>query len=316
MSYLSSPLWLLFLVVGIVDLAFKNRFSLLSALPGAEFSYSGGAVQVLMLATLALLFVPKFLALLVTLPSAKQFGGALRLVAGALIETVVWTLLAPAIMLYYTRFVILNLLGITVRWGNQNRSDDIGPTLKESFRTFWLPPAVGIVATVALAIFSPAQILLLSPILLGWLTAPILAWLTGQPGLGDFTKRWGLFSIPEENPKTCPEELAFVAEATPSADLVWTGAHSGLARAVVDPLTHALHVALLRQRRPTSEHVATDGACERLLRDGPEALTAQTRYAILWDPDALRWLHHEFWSRPRSRLSPWWAARMDQIRNA
>ena len=59
MAYLSSPIWLLFLIVGAVDLAFKYRFSLLSALPGTGVTYSGGAVQMLLLATLALLFVPK-----------------------------------------------------------------------------------------------------------------------------------------------------------------------------------------------------------------------------------------------------------------
>jgi len=286
------------------------RFSLLSALPGAEFSYSGGAVQVLMLATFALLFVPKILALLTALPSARRFGGVLRLTVSALSETLVWTLLAPAIMLYYTRFVVLNLLGITVRWGSQNRSDDVGPGLWESLRQFWLPPVTGLVALLVLILWSPAQIWLLSPILAGWLSAPFLAWLTGQPGLGDLTRRLGLFAIPEETPATCPPELACVAGegALPAAE--WSAPYDGLARAVVDPLTHALHVALLRQRRLPTEDPHPDDLCERLLTGGPEAIPPQARSAILWDPEALRRLHREVWRRPVAGMHPWWAGHL------
>jgi membrane glycosyltransferase len=307
MSYLSSPLWLLFLITGVIDLAFKNRFSLLSALPGSEFSYSGGAVQVLMLATFALLFLPKILALLTTLPTAKRFGGMVRLTISALTETLVWTLLAPAIMLYYTRFVILNILGITVRWGNQNRSDDVGPGLRESLKQFWLPPVTGVISLTALIIWSPVQIWLLSPIIAGWLCAPFLAWLTGQPKLGDITRRLGLFAIPEENPKTCPPELAFVSRENPEVSPPISEPPDGFAQAVVDPLTHALHVTLLRQRRQPLEKPASNETCERLLKEGPAVISPQTRYAILWDPEALRWLHHEVWSRPKTDIHPWWA---------
>jgi membrane glycosyltransferase len=233
-----------------------------------------------------------------------------RMTISALTETLVWTLLAPAIMLYYTRFVILNILGITVRWGSQNRSDDVGPSLLESLKQFWLPPAVGVISLTALIIWSPVQILLLSPIISGWLCAPFLAWLTGQPKLGDITRRLGLFAIPEENPKTCPPELDFVGRQNADASLPSTSPQDGLARAVVDPLPHALHVALLRQRRQPLEKSASKDTCERLLKEGPAVISPQTRYAILWDPDALRWLHHEVWSRPRTDIHPWWTEQL------
>ncbi len=308
MAYLSSPLWLLFLVTGVVDLAFKNRFSLLSALPGSEFSYSGGAVQVLIIATFALLFVPKILALLTTLPRSRPFGGPLRLTASAMIETLTWTLLAPAIMLYYTRFVISNLLGITIHWSNQNRSDDKGLGLWESYKIFWLPPVVGFLAISALIIWSPVQIILLSPILAGWLLAPLIAWVTSQPWLGDFTRKAGLFAIPEEDPKTCPAELQHAGQSDEIEPGFGSFPHSGLARAVIDPVAHSLHVALLREREATrgkTKDIRADTTTQ-LLERGPEALNASERYALLWDAESLRLLHHEVWSRPTHRLHPWW----------
>ena len=36
-------------------------------------------------------------------------------------------------------------------------------------------------------------------------------------------------------------------------------------------------------------------------------------FALLWDADSLRWLHHEFWSRPAMRLHPWWRQRLDEV---
>ena len=85
----------------------------------------------LLLATLALLFVPKLLAMFLTIPKARQFGGVIPLVASTLIETVIWTLFAPAIMLYYTQFVVMNLAGLQIPWSAQNRSDTGIPILRK-----------------------------------------------------------------------------------------------------------------------------------------------------------------------------------------
>ncbi|HEY5813720.1 MAG TPA: glucans biosynthesis glucosyltransferase MdoH [Terrimicrobiaceae bacterium] len=314
MGYLGSVIWLLFLIVGAVDLGFKYRFSLLSALPGSDISYSGGAVQILVCATLALLFVPKILAMLVAIPKAKAFGGIGRLVVGTLIETLIWTLLAPAVMLYYTQFVVMNLAGLQVRWSAQNRSDT-GLGFLESLRIFWMPPVVGLIAGVSLAIWAPAEILLLSPILAGWLLAPILAWITSQPKLGDWTRAHRLFLVPEEQSHLSPAELRFVEAGGPDSGSTWSFPYGGIARAVIDPLTHSVHVALLRQRKgvagETGEYL--ERLRQRLIEEGPEALQSTEHFALLWDADSLRWLHHEFWSRPSAKLHPWWRKRLDEV---
>ncbi|MEI6339364.1 MAG: glucans biosynthesis glucosyltransferase MdoH [Verrucomicrobiota bacterium] len=315
MAYLGSPLWLLFLVTGAIDLAVKHRFSLLSSLPGEPLVQSLGAVQVLLLATMALLFIPKILAMLLTLPRAKAYGGVLQLFASTVIETMIWTLLAPAIMLYYTQFVVMNLAGRHVQWNAQNRSDDKGLGLLESFRIFWIPPVGGVLGVTALLLWAPPVLWVLSPILAGWLLAPVLAWLTSQAALGDWARRHRLFLIPEEIPALCPKELRFVEEGTGEEKDLWNFPFAGLARAVIDPLTHAVHVALLRQRKQRPEETGEylEILRKKLIEQGPQALEPGQHYALLWDAKSLRWLHHEFWSRRSEDLHPWWRNRLREV---
>lgn len=309
MAYLSSPLWLFFLITGVVDLAFKHQYSLMAALPGGSVLPVGGAVPILLIATLAVLFVPKILAMLLALPRAHRFGGAGRLVLSTFIETAIWTLLAPAVMIYYTQFVVMNLAGLQIHWSSQNRSDDRGPGFWESCRIFWIPPVLGIVATAAVIVWSPQELPWLSPILAGWLLAPVLAWLTAQPWLGEWSRRRGLFLIPEENPETCPKELAFVGSGgEPSTSAGIAPAFRGIARAVADPVAHAVHVSLLRKRGRVAPASASylESLRKRLLEEGPEALNTREIFALLWDADSLRWLHYQFWSTPGNQLHSWW----------
>jgi len=314
MAYSSSLMWLVFLVVGTIDLAIKQRFSELAAVPGDAVFRSGDAVQILLTATLALLFVPKFLAMLAALPQARRFGGAFGLFSSTIIETVTWTLLAPALMLFYTRFVVLTLMGLPNRWESQNRSDDKGLGFWQSFRIFWFPPACGVLACVVMWYFARQQMLLLSPILAGWLLAPAIAWWTSQPGLGDWARCRRLFVTAEELPEWEPGELAAVRQV-PSPDGDWTRPSAGLGRVVAEPAIHAVHLSLLRVRRPAEAATAKyrEALRERLLADGPASLDRREQFAVLWDGDSLRWLHRELWSRPMQSLHPWWQQRLRDL---
>lgn len=305
MGYCSSALWLLFLVIGAIDLAVKHRFSLLAALPEGGIGPIGGAVPLLFLATLGLLFVPKILSLLVALPKAKRFGGVMGMTASVLLETVIWTLLAPVMMIYYTRFVFLTMAGLQVKWGGQNRSDDKGLTLGESCKIFWLPPVLGLASVAALWEFARHEIILLSPILLGWLLAPFLAWMTSKAELGDWCRRKGLFLIAEEQPGGSPRELEAVQKNEAGFDGLSV---SGLIQTVGDPMANAVHVSLLRQRAQSVEETAAYLAelRDKLLIEGPDALNAPQKFALLWDAESMFLLHRELWSRSTHRLHECW----------
>ena len=209
----------------------------------------------------------------------------------------------------------MNLAGRQVPWSSQNRSDDKGLGFLESFRIFWLPPVGGVLAVSALIVWAPQVLWVLSPILAGWLLAPVLAWLTSQAKLGDWARRHRLFLIPEETAALCPEELRFVEEHAGNDEASWNFPAAGLARAVIDPLTHSVHVALLRQRKKSlgeTEDYLED-LREKLIEQGPTALEPRQHYALLWDAESLRWLHHEFWSRPSVRLHPWGRQRLREV---
>ena len=87
----------------------------------------------------------------------------------------------------------------------------------------------------------------------------------------------------------------------------------GLMQAVLDPYINAMHVALLRQRRPSA------GAREwfaklqaRLLREGPSRFTTKEKMALLLDPQSMIRLHRELWSLPSESLADWWRLAMRQ----
>jgi membrane glycosyltransferase len=310
MAYLSSPLWLLFLLAGTVDLALKNRFSLWGPLPETSFTVLGG-LPVLFLATLAILFLPKVLALLAALPRARDFGGVLRLVVSTLLETVLWTFLAPGIMIYYTQFVVMNLAGLRIQWAAQNRSDEAGLGFLASWRIFWLAPAVGVLFSVGVWLYAPSILAWLSPILAGWLLTPILAWWTSSPHWGDAARHAGLFLIPEEQPDRQPAELAAVGAWSPGP----ARGPEGFVRAVIDPAVHRLHGQLLRDKPPPPPAVAAyrRNLCQRALDEGPGGLRPREVLALLWDRDALAWLHREVWSRPSAALPDFWRVRLEDF---
>jgi membrane glycosyltransferase len=113
----------------------------------------------------------------------------------------------------------------------------------------------------------------------------------------------------------CPAELNLVERGGPELATGWNFPHGGIARAVIDPLMPSVHVALFRQRKAGTEE--REGYLERLRRklieEGPDALQASQHFALLWNAESLRWLHHEFWSRSASRLHPWWRERLEEI---
>jgi membrane glycosyltransferase len=84
-------------------------------------------------------------------------------------------------------------------------------------------------------------------------------------------------------------------------------------QAVLDPYVNAMHVALLRQRRPSDDAREWFGQLrERVLREGPADFTIKEKMALLLDADSMIWLHRELWSCPAGGLAEWWRLAMRQ----
>ena len=324
MGYVASPLWLLFLIFSSIHMFREVTSGAVSRPVDAMlFDVFGRAVEVpqalaLFGLTLIMLFLPKVLGLVVQWRAEGAYpvyGGRVRMVLSALLETVVSSLLAPINMMFHAKFVVFTLLGQGVGWVTQRRGVDEGDW-REAILTHWGQSAFGLIWGVSAFVLLPSFFWWLSPVLAGLVVAIPLSLLLGSARLGAAARRVGLFLMPEEtvppyelrrlekNLAECYQHMRPIRELRDDY---------GLLQAVLDPYINALHVSLLRQRRPARAARAYFlGLRERLLREGPGPLTAREKRALLLDPESVAWLHRELWRRPHDELAAWWQLAMRQ----
>jgi membrane glycosyltransferase len=318
LAYLASPLWLAFLVVstviaGRLENGHPGPLPLAGFAMYAHWSYAGEALS-LFAYTIALLFLPKILSLLDlrSRPAdVASFGGWEGLLASISLETIVFTLLAPVLMLFHTWFILMALLGRKASWGTQRRAGGSDPSLAEAVRANAAHSVLGVLCAVIVYRVDPQLALWMSPILAGLILSIPLSYYTGCTPLGLALRRHGIFETPEESsPFPELEQLAAATEARRYEMLppLQLRANLGLLQAILDPYVNAVHVSLLREKDDPSSR--TDGRFAglraKLLREGPAALTADERKALLMDVESMNLLHHEVWSTPGKRLSEWW----------
>ena len=258
--------------------------------------------------TFSLLFAPKLLAVADLSrhpPGVAAFGGRLRLCLGIALESLLSMLLAPILMLFHVKFVFATILGRGVRWAAQRR--DGYTTWREAVATHWAHTFVGLGWIALLAVFAPSLLLWMAPVLLGLLLSIPFSQVTGRESLGQRALRHGLLTTPEE--LAPPRELKDVAALiTLAAATTPPGGTRGFMRAVVDPLTNAVHASLQRERprqsAATRRHLET--LAENLLREGPRALAPAHRTMLLSDPGTMDRLHRAVWTRPADQLAACW----------
>lgn len=133
MSYLSAPLWFLFLLLSTGLLAIHTLMEPEYFLQPNQLyplwpRWHPEEAIALFSATITLLFLPKLLSvLLVCIQGAQAYGGRLRVVLSMLIETLFSVLLAPVRMLFHSVFVTAAFLGWSVQWKSPQRGDDATP---------------------------------------------------------------------------------------------------------------------------------------------------------------------------------------------
>ena len=317
LSYLASPLWLGFLVVSAVIAA---QGGAADPAVGAGFASSSLHLSDRALAlglfayTMALLLLPKALALLDLRrrpADLAAFGGARPVLASVGLETLLFTLLAPLLMLLHTWFILLTLAGRQVLWGAGLRSRGAESTAPELVAANAGPTILGLVGAAIVHRIDPGLALWMSPIFAGLILSIPLSYLTGIRSLGWQLRRRRIFQIPEEDQP--PPELAQLARAL---ELPPAGAppppeleeHYGLLQAALDPYVNAVHVALLRAKEdpPPQGGDRFIALRKTLLREGPRALTVRDRIALLTDADSMHALHQELWATPGAELADWW----------
>ena len=134
------------------------------------------------------------------------------------------------------------------------------------------------------------------------------------PQAGAAARRAGLFLTPEETAtpyelKRLEQNLAECYRHLPP--LKPLRADYGLMQAVLDPYVNAMHVTLLRHRRPTEESREWFAQLRaRLLRDGPAKFTVKEKMSLLLDAESMIALHRDLWSCPAEELAEWWRLAM------
>jgi membrane glycosyltransferase len=204
-SYVSAPLWVVMLLVGLlISLEaefvrpeyFPKGFSLFPTWPAqdpvrAAWVFAG---------TMGLLIVPKLLAYLDLLARRARrlgFGGAVRALAGMLIEIVVSGLIAPVMMISQSRAVVDVVLGRDSGWQAQRR-DSAGLPMADAFRQFAFHTAAGVLLAAGAYAVSLPLFLWMMPVTVGLVLAVPMASLTASERVGNALRRIGLLATPEE----------------------------------------------------------------------------------------------------------------------
>jgi len=240
MSYLSAPLWLSFVLLGL-----GLWFSGSHALPGDLLR---PAMVGLWIATVGMLLLPRVLGVALVLHQNQQhlYGGGPALVASALLEALLSSLQAPLRMAGHTLFVVAALTGLPLKWTSPPRQAHGLAWADTARRLLPLSLLAGLALAGALAV-DHGMALWLAPMALPLLLALPLVVATGHPALGQALRRAGLLMTPEETatPRTLRRAWAEGAEPHPAP----APAVPGLVLALTPPLA-ATDRRVMRQLAP------------------------------------------------------------------
>ncbi|MEX6507394.1 glucans biosynthesis glucosyltransferase MdoH [Jiella sp. M17.18] len=201
MAYVASPIWLMFLIVSLLDPVLApepNYFPAGSLFPVFPRPETNKAL-LLLFGIFVLLLLPKTL---ITLGSALtrrsgKFGGSGRVIAGALAELVMTSILAPVMMMFQSKAVGEILIGADAGWPATDREDGSLP-LGTAWRASWWMVLAGAIVLFATEEYAPDLIAWTLPIAIPLVAAPLLITMSGSPALGDWFRRIGLFATPFE----------------------------------------------------------------------------------------------------------------------
>ena len=293
-SYLTAPLWLLFLVFGIlISLQaqfvrpeyFPKGFSLFPKWPAQDPILAAWVF----VGTMGLLIVPKILAFILLgtqTRNRKLFGGSLLVFAGLIIETLLSGLIAPVMMVFQSVAVGEVLLGRDAGWQVQRRDDGELPR-DELMRKYALPTFFGVAMAGSAYAVSASLLLWMAPVIIGLLLCVPIAILSSR--VSNHNSR--LFCTPEQSAPPLvlvrANELANVSNEVRSSPLLEL--HDD--RQLLENHLSNLPGDKRRERGQIDPHLAIARAKIEDAETFDEALgylTARETFAVLNSPTILR----------------------------
>ena len=292
-SYITAPMWLIFLILGLlISLQahfirpeyFPKGFSLFPTWPQQDPVLAAWVFA----ATMGLLIVPKLLAYLALISQRAErvsFAGTVRLLGGILSETLLAALIAPSMMIFQSKAVTEILLGRDAGWQVQRRSDG-EVAHHEIRRKLTLPTVCGLVMGLSAYAVSLPLLLWMSPVVIGLVLALPLGLLTSSR-----LRTAGLFATPEDNHP--PPVVVRANELAASARIEMAGAlqelrqDAELLKYHLGSLSHACRRKFGQVDVPLATARTKIDECERF----DEAVTWLDRSevrALLSEPSALQ----------------------------
>ncbi len=205
MSYLASPIWLVFIILGFLLALqahfirpeyFAKDFGLFPTWP----VFNPELAMWLFVSTMAVLVAPKlfgYVLLCTDRQLARRYGGLCRAGMSVLFETVLSALIAPVMMLMQSAVVVGILTGHDVGWKTQHRDDGSIP-FRTVARRHRGHTVFGVVLALAASAVSPKFLAWMSPVVVGLLLAIPISATTAWQELGRAVRRLGLLVTPEE----------------------------------------------------------------------------------------------------------------------
>jgi membrane glycosyltransferase len=250
MSYLASPLWFALLIVGlgtaghIATVQFEYFTDELSLFPRWPLFDSERMIRLFIIA-MATLFTPKILGVLRSFVDGELLRkvNPLRVVLGAIVETILSALYAPIMMMMQVRQVSEILIGQDSGWTTQSRKHARRPW-GMLFRRHWLQMSSGIVVSGVLLYVSPPLFLWMAPALVGLVLALPLSAASGSVLLARGARLLGLLTVPEE--VSVPRVIAARDEAEARLEELLEGVT--IERLLSDELARQRHFAAVQPR--------------------------------------------------------------------
>ena len=274
LGYLASPLWLALIVLSLLQLGTRTE-----ELPASEVSS-----LVLLVLTLVLLFLPKFLCLLdlARRPAeAKAYGGPKQVFVGGILESLTSILLAPLNLAFHTQFVVAVLFGKKVRWNAQNRGAE-GTSWQDAWKVHGAHLLLGLVLMVLALVTSQWRGLVF--------TLPVSLPLILSPALSVWTSRFSKLSFLATPEERQPPWEVLVALQNPKGkaldDSYW------IRRMLVEP---PLHVAHLSGLVSTAEQEGDPELIKKVFNEGPSSLSEDEKKYFLKSSHCLQEVHLAIW---------------------
>jgi membrane glycosyltransferase len=299
-SYITAPLWLMFLVASIL-ISVQARFIRPDYFPAGRSLFPVWPVIDPVRAmwvfggTMAVLLVPKLLSYVVLLLRSevrRGCGGGLRAFLSVLIETLIAGLIAPVAMLTQSGHVVAILFGRDSGWQPQRR-DDGGMPFNQIARLYWRHTGLGLLFGGTAWLVSPYLALWMLPVVLGLALAIPMAALTAAIAPGKVLRRLGLLHTPEEaRPPAVLARANSLYRQLKEAEQVGDNAITRLSRDTLLAEAHRRMLPPPRRRRQDPidvpllialAHIAdADTALEAW-----NAMSREERVAALTNPEAL-----------------------------